>query len=77
MMVGMIFLWPIFMLFFLALPVGLAVGAYLLYRQEQQSGVPNVGSRQPAPVVSTRACTSCGRLLQEGWIKCPYCGAGI
>lgn len=75
MMLGMILLWPLFLLFFLALPVGLAWGGYLLYRKAEQSGVFTAGSRQPATVVSTRPCPSCGRFLQEGWIKCPYCGA--
>lgn len=76
-MMGMIFLAPLFMLFFLALPIGLALGGYLLYRKAEQSGALTVAGRQPAAVVSTRACPSCGRSLQEGWIKCPYCGAEI
>ena len=74
---GMILFAPLFMLFFLALPVGLALGGYLLYRKAEQSGAFAVGGRQPAAVVSTRACTSCGRFVQEDWIRCPYCGAEL
>jgi hypothetical protein len=77
MMMGMIFLWPIFLLLFLALPVALAIGGYLLYRKADQSGALTVGLTQPAAATSTRACPSCGRLLQDEWIKCPYCGAVI
>jgi hypothetical protein len=43
MMLGMMFLWPIFLLLFLAFPVALAVGAYLLYRKAQESGALTVG----------------------------------
>jgi hypothetical protein len=77
MMMGMIFLWPIFLLLFLALPVALAIGGYLLYRKADQSGALTVGFTQPAAATSTWACPSCGRLLQDEWIKCPYCGAVI
>ncbi len=76
-MMGMMFLWPVFMLFFLALPIALAMGAYLLYRRSGSTGglMPVPG---PVPTAGyDRACTSCGRSLQEGWIKCPYCGAEI
>jgi len=73
---GMIFFAPIFMLFFLAVPIGLALGGYLLFRKAEQTGALSVGSRQPA-AVSTRACPSCGRFSQEEWIKCPYCGAEL
>ena len=76
-MMGMMLLWPLFMLFFLALPIGLVLGAYLLYRKAEQSGGLTFGGRQPAAVVPTRACPSCGRSLQKGWIKCPYCGAEL
>ncbi len=74
---GMILFAPIFMLLFLALPVALVLGGYLLYRKAEQTGVLTVGGRQPAAVVSSRACPSCGRFLQEEWIRCPYCGAEI
>lgn len=76
-MMGMFFFWPIFLLFFLALPIALVVGAYLLYRRTE----PTVGLMparlEVAPTGYTRACTSCGRFLQEGWVRCPYCGIEI
>jgi hypothetical protein len=77
MMIGMMFLWPILLLLFLALPIGLAVGAYLLYRNGGQ-----LGSLMPAAVETgirgySRACPSCGRFLQEDWINCPHCGAEV
>jgi hypothetical protein len=76
MMIGMLFLWPVFMLFFLGLPVALAIGGYLLYRK----AAPPTGRLLPVPSTGTergyaRACPSCGRFLQEEWISCPYCGA--
>ncbi len=37
-MMGMMFLWPVFMLFFLALSIALAMGAYLLYRRPGSKG---------------------------------------
>ncbi|TKJ29536.1 MAG: hypothetical protein CEE40_07935 [Chloroflexi bacterium B3_Chlor] len=76
-MMGMMFLWPILMLLFLALPIGLALGGYLLYRKAGSTGglMP-----VPSPARATgyaRACPSCGRFLQEDWINCPHCGAEI
>jgi len=76
-MMGMMFLWPIFMLFFLALPIALAVGAYLLYRKAGQTGSLIPASRDAPAAGYARACPSCGRFLQEDWVKCPYCGADI
>jgi hypothetical protein len=76
-MMGMMFWWPIFLFFFLALPIVLLAGAYLLYqRAEQGSGLLPV-LPQVAPTAHTRACPSCGRFLQEEWITCPYCGNEI
>lgn len=77
MMIGMIFLWPIFMLFFLALPIALALGGYSLYRKAEQPGGLMPAARQETATGYTRACASCGRFLQEEWIKCPHCGAEI
>ena len=76
-MMGMMFWWPIFLLFFLALPIALVVGAYLLYRKAGQTGGLMPARPEAAPTGYTRACTSCGRLLQEGWVNCPYCGSEI
>lgn len=75
-MMGMIFWWPIFLLF-LALPIALGVGAYLLYRRAEPTGALMSVRPEVAPTGYTRACTSCGRFLQEGWVKCPYCGNDI
>jgi hypothetical protein len=77
MMIGMMFLWPLFLLLLLALPIGLAVGAYLLYRNGGR-----VGGLMPAAVETgvrgySRACAACGRFLQEDWIGCPHCGAEV
>lgn len=76
-MMGMIFWWPIFLLLFLALPIALVVGAYLLYRRMEPTGLLTPVRSEVAPRGYTRACTSCGRFLQEGWVRCPYCGAEI
>ena len=38
MMMGMMFLWPVFLLLFLALPVVVGVGACLMYRNVKASG---------------------------------------
>ncbi len=76
-MMGMMFLWPIFLLLFLALPIGLVVGAYLLYRKAGQTSGLMPLRPEVAPGGYARACTSCGRFLQEGWVVCPYCGAEI
>lgn len=77
-MMGMMLLWPIFMLFFLALPIALGIGVYMLYRKAGQTGDPVASARADmAPTGHSRACPSCGRLLQEDWVKCPYCGADI
>ena len=77
-MMGMMFLWPILLLVMLGLPVALAIGAYMLYRNAGQTGgfMPS-GRSEMAPTGHGRACPSCGRLLQEDWVKCPYCGADI
>jgi len=77
-MMGMMFLWPIFLLLMLALPVGLGAGAYMLYRNADQTGafMPS-GRSEMAPIGHTRACPSCGRFLQEDWVKCPHCGSEI
>ena len=75
-MMGMMFWWPILLLF-LALPIALVIGAYLLYRQAGQTGGLMPARPEAAPMGYTRACTSCGRFLQEGWVRCPYCGAEI
>jgi rRNA maturation endonuclease Nob1 len=74
---GMMFLWPIFLLFMLALPIALAVGAYLLYRAAEQTGGLKLGAKDSTETGYSRACTSCGRFLQEDWIECPYCGTKI
>jgi len=74
---GMMFMWPIFLLFMLALPIALAVGAYLLYRAVEQTGGLKLATRETTETGYIRACTSCGRLLEEAWIQCPYCGAKI
>ncbi|MFQ6000886.1 MAG: zinc ribbon domain-containing protein [Anaerolineae bacterium] len=76
-MMGMMFLWPIFLLFFLALPIALVVGAYWLYRKAERAGGLIPARVETAPTAYTRACPSCGRFLQEGWVKCPYCGSEI
>jgi hypothetical protein len=76
-MMSMIFLWPIFLLFFLAPPIALVVGAYLLYQKAGQTGGLMAARPEGARAGYTRACPSCGRFLQEGWIKCPYCGSEI
>ena len=76
-MMGMMFLWPIVLLFFLALPIVLAVGAYLLYRKAEQTGGLMSAPRGATATGYTRTCPSCGRLLQQDWVKCPYCGAEI
>ena len=76
-MMGMIFWWPIFLLFFLVLPIALVVGVYLLYRKAEQGGGLIPARPEVAPAGYTRACLSCGRFLQEGWVRCPYCGAEI
>ncbi len=76
-MMGMFFLWPIFLLFFLALPIALVVGAYLLYRKAGQTDGLMPARMETAPTGYTRACPSCGRFLQEGWVKCPHCGSEI
>jgi len=76
-MMGMMFLWPIFLLFFLALPIALVVGGYLLYRKVEQRGGLMPARPEVAPTGYTRACPSCGRFLQEGWVNCPYCGSDI
>ncbi len=75
-MMGMIFWWPILLLF-LALPIALATGVYLFYRQaEQRRGL--ISSRSEVALRGyIRACISCGRFLQEDWIKCPYCGSEV
>ena len=77
MMMGMIFLWPIFMLLFLALPIGLALGGYLVYRKAGSTGslVPAVSPTRGTGYA--RACPSCGRFLQGDWTNCPYCGTQI
>ncbi|HAL61211.1 MAG TPA: hypothetical protein DCP08_02235 [Chloroflexi bacterium] len=71
------FLWPIFLLFFLALPIALVVGAYLLYWKTEQAGGLMPVRPKVAPTGYTRACPSCGRFLQEGWVKYPHCGSEI
>jgi len=76
-MMGMMFWWPIFLLLFLALPIALVVAAYLLYRQVGQTGGLMPARPEVAPRGYTRACPSCGRFLQEGWVRCPYCGSEI
>lgn len=76
-MMGMIFWWPIFLFFFLALPIALGVGAYLIYRRTEPTGLLTPVGSEAAPRGYTRACTSCGRFLQEGWVRCPYCGSAI
>ena len=76
-MMGMIFLGPILMLFFLAVPIGLALGGYSLYRKAEQTGGLMPAARQETATGYTRACASCGRFLQEEWINCPYCGAEV
>lgn len=76
-MMGMIFWWPIFLLFFLALPIALVVGAYLLYRKVEQTGGLMAARPEVAPMGYTRACPSCGRFLPEEWVTCPYCGNEI
>jgi hypothetical protein len=30
-----------------------------------------------APVTPSKACSNCGRLVQDDWSHCPYCGAVI
>jgi len=74
---GMMFMWPIFLLFMLALPIALALGVYLLYRRTEQAGGLSPAARETTATGYTRACTSCGRFLQEDWVKCPYCGSEI
>jgi len=76
-MMGMFFWWPILLLFFLALPIALVVGVYFLYRQAGQRGGLMPARSEAAATGYARACTSCGRFLQEGWVKCPYCGSEI
>ena len=76
-MMGMMFWWPIFLLLFLALPIALVVGVYLLYRQAEQTGGLMPARLEVAPAGYTQACLSCGRFLQEGWVRCPYCGSEI
>lgn len=76
-MMGMMFLWPVFLLLFLALPIALVGGGYLLYRKVEQTGGLTVARPEVASAGYIRACVSCGRFLQEGWVKCPYCGAEI
>lgn len=68
---GMMFLWPIFMLLFLALPVAVVLGVYLMYQKAKPA---SLGVPASSPV---RACTFCGRFLQEGWVSCPYCGKEV
>jgi uncharacterized paraquat-inducible protein A len=77
MMLGMVFLWPILLLLFLALPAGLALGGYVLYRRSGQIGSLVPAATETAAKGYTRACPSCGRFLREDWISCPYCGAEI
>lgn len=77
MMLGMMFLWPILLLLFLALPVGLALGGYLLYRRPGQIGSLMPAASETVAKGYTRACPSCGRFLREDWITCPHCGADI
>ncbi len=76
-MMGMMFLWPIFLLLMLALPVGLGAGAYMFYRKAEQTGGPMPAPREAQASGYTRACASCGRFLQEDWVKCPHCGSEI
>ena len=76
-MMGMMFLWPILLLLFLALSVGLALGAYLLYQKGGRTGRLMPVPSQATATGYARDCPSCGRFLQEDWINCPYCGAEI
>ena len=76
-MMGMMFWWPIFLLLFLALPIVLVVGAYPFYRKSEQTGLLTPVRSEVAPTGYTRACISCGRFLQEGSVRCPYCGSAI
>ena len=64
-MMGMMFLWPLFMLFFLALPIGLVLGGYLLYRKAGPAGGLMPAVREERATGYTRACPSCGRSLQK------------
>lgn len=75
-MMGMIFWWPILLLF-LALPIALGVGAYLFYRRAEPTGVLMPVRSEAAPRGYTRARTSCGRFLQEDWVVCPYRGGEV